>query len=161
MLDEKGRLFGKVSIVDLAIIFIVVLLVAGYLYRDRAAGTPTEAKTVVVKVVCNGVYPGTENSIKVGDHLVASGGLTNVKITDIRVEQANWTVETADGQINLTTNPFRKDIYLTLEGKTSQITPAEITFAGQKCRVGKEDFFIKTQKVEALAIVRDIAIKGE
>lgn len=161
MLDEKGRLFGKVSIVDLAIVLIVLILVAGYLYRDRAAGTPAQAKTVVVKVVCNGVYPGTEDSIKIGDNLVASGGVTNVRITDMRVEPAYWTVNTADGHMNLTTNPFRKDIYLTLEGKTSQITPAEITFAGQKCRVGKEDFVIKTQKVEVIAIVQDIAIEGE
>lgn len=161
MLDEKGRLFGKISVVDLAIIFIVLILVAGYLYRDRAAGTPAEAKTVVVKVVCNGVYPGTENSIKVGDQLVASGGLTNIKVTEMRVEPAYWVVNTAAGNMNLTTNPFRKDIYLTLEGKISQISPAEITFAGQKCRVGKEDFVVKTQKVETKAIVTDIAIEGE
>lgn len=161
VLDEKGRLFGKVSIVDLAIIFIVLILAAGYLYRDRAAGTQPEAQTVVVQVVCNGVYPGTENSIKVGDQLVASGGLTNIKVTDMRVEQAAWTVNTADGKMNLTTNPFRKDIYLTLEGKISSINPAEITFAGQKCRVGKEDFFVKTQKVEAKAVVLDINIEGE
>lgn len=161
MLDEKGRLFGKVSIVDLAIVFIVLILVAGYLYRDRAAGTPAAAKTVVVKVVCNGVYPGTENSIKVGDQLVASGGLTNVKVTEMHVEQAYWTVNAADGTMNLTTNPFRRDIYLTLEGKTSQISPAEIVFAGQKCRVGNEEFYIKTQKMEAKAIVLDIAVKDE
>lgn len=162
MLDEKGRLFGKINVVDLAIILVGIVLVAGYLYRDRAAGTPAEARTVVVKIVCNNVYPGTENSIKVGDRLVAGGGLTNIKVTEIRVQPALATATTADGKMNLTTNPFRKDIYLTLEGKISQITPAEITFGGQKCRVGKEDFVFKTQKVEvAKAIVLDINIEGE
>lgn len=161
VVDEKGRLFGKISIVDLAILFIIVILVAGYLYRDRAAETAPEAKTVTVKVVCNGVYPGTENSIEIGDNLVASGAVTNVEVIEKSVEPAAWVVNAADGRAVLSTNPFRKDIYLTLQGEITQVTPAEISFAGQKCRVGKEDFVIKTQRMEAEAVVLDIEVEDD
>ena len=108
VVDEKGRLFGKISIVDLAILFIIVILVAGYLYRDRAAETAPEAKTVTVKVVCNGVYPGTENSIEIGDNLVASGAVTNVEVIEKSVEPAAWVVNAADGRAVLSTNPSVK-----------------------------------------------------
>jgi hypothetical protein len=59
----------------------------------------------------------------------------------------------------LSKNPFRKDIFLTLEGQTAQITPAEITFAGKPCRRAKKIFYIKTQKVSLLATIISISIE--
>ncbi|NLO22420.1 MAG: DUF4330 domain-containing protein [Syntrophomonadaceae bacterium] len=159
MIDEKGRILGKVSIVDLAILLIVLALAFAYLYRDRAADVSPQAQTIVVEVVCANIYPGVENSLQVGDTLVASGALTNVKVTEMRVEDANWSTPNADGQVVLSKNPFRKDIFLTLEGKSSQVSAAEITFAGQKVQAGKDDFYVKTQKVSLKAIVISVSIE--
>lgn len=159
MIDEKGRILGKISIVDLAILLVVLALAFAYLYRDRAAEVSPQAQTVVVKAVCPNVYPGIENNLEVGDNLVASGALTNAKITEMRAEDANWATPNAEGIVVLSKNPFRKDIFLTLEGKSAQITPAEITFAGQKVQAGKEDFYVKTQKVSLLATVISISIQ--
>ncbi len=159
MIDEKGRIFGKVSIVDLAILLVVVALVFAYLYQDRAADVGSEARTIVVKVVCPNVYPGVEDNLQVGDTLVASGALTAVKITEMTVEQANWVAPDDAGQMVLSKNPFRKDIFLTLETTTSQVSPAEITFAGQKIRAGKEDFFVNTQKVSLESTVISVSVE--
>lgn len=159
MIDEKGRIFGKVSIVDLAILLVIVALVFAYLYRDRAADVSTQASTIVVKVVCPNVYPGVEDNLQVGDTLVASSAFTSVKITEMKVEPANWVVTDGNGQMMLSTNPFRKDIFLTLETKTSQVTPAEITFAGQKVRAGKDDFFVNTQKVTLKGTVISVLVE--
>jgi hypothetical protein len=63
MIDEKGRILGKVSIVDLIILLVIVALAFAYLYRDRAADISPQAKTVVVKAVCPNVYPGIENNL--------------------------------------------------------------------------------------------------
>jgi hypothetical protein len=159
MIDEKGRIFGKVSIVDLAILLVVLALVFAYLYKDRAADVSSEAKTIVVKVVCPNVYPGVEDNLQVGDTLVASGALTAVKITEMEVEQANWVAADDAGQMILSKNPFRKDIFLTLETTTSQVSPSEITFAGQKVRAGKEDFYVNTQKVSLISTVVSVAVE--
>ncbi len=159
MIDEKGRILGRINIVDLFIVLLVLALAFAYLYQDRALDVSPQANTIVVKVVCPNVYPGVENNLMLGDTLVASGALTNVKITEMRVDDANWATPNADGQVVLSKNPFRRDIFLTLEGQSAQVSPAEITFAGQKVQAGKEDFYVKTQKVSLLATVTSINIE--
>lgn len=148
LIDDKGRLFGKLNLIDLGVLLIVVILVAGFLYKDKAAGTASEGRTVILKVVSPAQYPGVGENIKVGDILVASGAPTGDHITAIEVKPANWVAPNSEGKMILSENPFRKDVYITIEGKTTQVTPGEITLAGQKVRSGKKDFVVKTQKVE-------------
>lgn len=148
LIDEKGRLFGKLNLIDLGVLLIVVILVFGFLYKDKAAGTESEGRTVILQVVSPAQYPGVGENIKVGDILVASGAPTSARITAVEVKPANWVAANGSGQMVLSQNPFRKDVYVTIEGKTTQVTPGEITMAGQKVRSGKKDFVVKTQTVE-------------
>lgn len=148
LIDDKGRLFGKLNLIDLGVLLLVVILAAGFLYKDSAAGADSEGRTVVLKVVSPAQYPGVGEQIKVGDIVVASGAPTGARITSVEVKPANWVAANAQGQMILSQNPFRKDVYVTIEGKTTQVTPGEITFAGQKVRAGKKDFVVKTQTIE-------------
>lgn len=158
-IDKKGKIFGVINIIDLFVVLAVVLLGVGYLYRDHGSEIQVgSGKSVTVKLVCNYAFPGAEESLRVGDHLVASSSLTGAVIKDIKVEQANETAPDDKGQMVLSKNPFRKDIYLTIEATDAQISPAEIIVAGQKCRAGKEDFFVKTQTVELKATVLDVEV---
>lgn len=159
LIDSKGKIFGLINIIDLAVVLIVIVLGAGYLYKDRGSDTTAAGKNVELKVVCNYAYPGSEKLLKVGDHLVANGALTNTVIKDIKVEQAWDTAANDKGESVLSKNPFRKDIYVTLESSDAQVSPAEIMVAGQKVRAGKEDFFFKTQTVELKAIVESVVVK--
>lgn len=159
MIDEKGRLGGKINIVDLAIVLVIVLLIGGYLYKDRATTVSPTAKTLIVKVVCTNAYSGVENNIEVGDYLVANSALTNAKIIEMKANDANWVATDNSGKTVLSKNPIRKDIFLTLEGESPQYSSAEISFAGQKIRAGKEDFILTTQKVELRTIVISIEEK--
>jgi hypothetical protein len=43
--------------------------------------------------------------------------------------------------------------------KTLAVTPAEITLGGQKVRAGKEDSYVKTQKVELEATILKVEVK--
>ena len=159
MIDEKGRILGKINIFDLAVLLVIVILIFGYLYRDRATNIDPEARTVLVKVVCPNIYPGVEQNLSVGDTLIAAGGFTGVHIAEMETKSANWVTCDGDGMMVLTKNPFRKDIFLSLEGKSAQISPTEIGFAGQKVRAGLEDFYVKTQKAELKATVISVEIK--
>jgi len=148
LIDDKGRLFGKLNLIDLGVLLLVVILVTGFLYKDKAAGTASEGQTVILQVVSPAQYPGVGEKIKVGDILVASGAPTSARITSVEVRPANWVAANSEGKMILSQNPFRKDVYVTIEGKTTQVTPGEITFAGQKVRAGKKDFVVKTKTVE-------------
>lgn len=160
LIDEKGRLFGKLNLVDLGVILLAVILIAGFLYKDKAAGTASEGRTVILKVVSPNQYPGVGENLKVGDILVASGAPTSARITSVEVLPAKWVSPDSSGKQVLSNNPFRKDVHLTIEGKTTQVTPGEITLAGQKVRAGKKDFVVKTQLVEmAESIIISVEVK--
>ncbi|QGU00482.1 hypothetical protein SYNTR_1888 [Candidatus Syntrophocurvum alkaliphilum] len=148
MIDERGRLFGFINIVDLAVILLVVLLAAGFLYRGQATEITAEPHMVRIEVVANNIFPGVEESLQVGDRLVAAGAITGAEITEMEVKEANWVTTDAEGKMHLETNPFRNDIHLTIEGPSTQIGPSQINFAGQEVRAGIEDFYVKTQVVE-------------
>lgn len=159
MIDSQGKLFGKINVIDLAVLLAVLLLVAGYLYRQQSSSVIVHPKTVEIRVVCPFVYPEVVPNLKVGDQLVANGELVPVQITKMDVKQALTTVTRAEGTQVLTYSPFRKDIFLTISGQTSSVTPGEITLGGQKVRAGKDDYFVKTQRTELKATILSVEVK--
>lgn len=160
MIDEKGRLFGKINIIDLAVVLVIVLLAGGILYREKgSSAVVAQPRTVVMKVVCLGVYPDAATQIKPGDQLVASGNLVPVYVKDVKIRRALNGTPNAEGQIILAEHPFRKDVLLTLEGKTMAVSPAEIVLGGQRVRAGIEDYVVKTQKFEAKATIISVEVK--
>ena len=159
MLDRQGRLFGRISIIDLAIILAVILVIAGVFYRGRGTEVAVTAKTVQLKVVCPFVYPDVVPNIKVGDQLVANNQLVPVYIRKVEVKQAATTVSKPDGSMILTENPFRKDIFLVIEGQTTAISPSQIMLGGQQVRAGKDDYFVKTRDLELKATILSVEVK--
>jgi hypothetical protein len=66
---------GKINVIDLVILLAVLLLVGGFLYREKGNTNVAAPKTVVMQVVCPYVYPNFAENLKAGDQLVASGSL--------------------------------------------------------------------------------------
>ncbi|MGE5544321.1 MAG: DUF4330 domain-containing protein [Bacillota bacterium] len=159
MLDKQGRLFGRVSIIDLAIVLAIILVIAGVFYRGRGTDVAVAAKTVRIEVVCPFVYPNVVPNIKVGDQLVANNQLVPVYIKEVEVKKAATTVSKPDGSMILTENPFRKDIFLVIEGQTTAVSPSQIMLGGQQVRAGKEDYYVKTRTVELRATILNVEVK--
>lgn len=159
MLDKQGRLFGRVSIIDLAILLAIVLVIAGVFYRGRGTDVAVTAKTVQIKVVCPFVYPEVVPNIKAGDQLVANNQLVPVYIKEVEVKKAATTVSKPDGSMILTENPFRKDMFLVIEGQTTAVSPYQIMLGGQQVRAGKDDYFVKTRTAELKATILNVEVK--
>jgi len=156
IIDDKGRLFGLINIIDLAVLLLVVFVAFGFFYRDRDAGT-AETRTAAVKVICPYLRPEVAAQIHEGDQLLARGQLQPVYVTELRVEKAKDMGTTSDGELLLQEHPFRKDVYLTLEGPVSQ-TGAELYMAGQQIRAGLEDYIVKTQFFEAKGEILEVRV---
>ncbi|MGI6550966.1 MAG: DUF4330 domain-containing protein [Syntrophomonadales bacterium] len=159
MIDKQGRLFGRISIIDLAIVLAVVLVIFGVFYRGRGTNVAVDPKTVQIKVVCPFVYPDVVPNIKEGDQLVANNQLVPVYIKEVDVRQANTTVSKPDGSMILTENPFRKDIFLVIEGQTTAVSPHQIMLGGQQVRAGKDDYYVKTRTAELKATILNVEVK--
>jgi len=157
MIDDKGRIFGLINIIDLVVILLVVILAFGYFYRNRTPDV-TETHTATVKVICPYLRPEVAAQLHEGDHLLARGQIQPAYIKELTVEKANDTASDSSGKIILQKHPFRQDVFVTLEGPVSY-TGAEIYMAGQQIRAGLDDYILKTQFFEATGEILEVNVK--
>lgn len=119
IIDEHGRVFGKVSIIDFVVVLVVLLIGAGLFVKynvldmTKKSGNTT-AFTYTVTVY--GVRDYTVNALKPGDVLYEknSGGNPVGTITDVKVADAKKVSETIDGRLVLGNFIGCKDVSLTV-----------------------------------------------
>ncbi|SHH92096.1 protein of unknown function [Sporobacter termitidis DSM 10068] len=120
IIDEHGRVFGKVSIIDFLVILIVVVVgVALYLRYDVLNPTDSAAETgsITYTIKIYGVRDYTANALKAGDALFDknnSGGYSIGTITDIAVSDAKKISETVDGKLVLGNYAAHYDVTVTV-----------------------------------------------
>lgn len=146
IIDDRGKLFGLINPIDLLVLLLVLLVGAGVYYKTQTAGAFIEPSKVKVTVLLPWLRPEEASTIKTGDILVAGGSYTNIKITDVKVEPGRAVNVTSEGKSVMTTDPYRKDVTVTIEG-VLPISGPEIRFGGQDLRTGKE-YYIKSQTYE-------------
>ena len=142
IIDKNGRLFGKLNLIDLAVIVVVVAVVAALgmkLFGNDAVEAVTSPDVqITYQVVCEDVPEAvadycTENY---SGQLLSSGKLLNAYITGCEA------VETPDETINL---------YFTIEG-TSSYSGNTYAMGSQEVRVGMEHL-VKTSDIECNGII--------
>ncbi len=118
MLDKNGRLFGKVSVIDLMAIIIVVIVAVGTIYRfnsPKASVSEGEA-TLVYTVKIPGVRDFTAQYYQEGLNCYdkKSGELIGA-IKSVRVEPYLDIATKTDGTIARAIKPGLSVIYLEIE----------------------------------------------
>ena len=92
LIDENGRIGGKISIIDIIVIALCLLVVLAVFVKynnDDTRAAKVESKTITYTVKIRGIREGTVNAMKKGDELYESLD-ENVMgtIADIKVEPA-------------------------------------------------------------------------
>ncbi|MBR6747723.1 MAG: DUF4330 domain-containing protein [Clostridia bacterium] len=163
LINEKGKLFGLINLVDLGCILIVVLLAAGLGWKllgnqVQTAVAPTTTMTTTMRV--RGVYPYAFDDFAnydfVGEKLVMGTGFVDAVITDVAVEPYHVQNVTADGDLVPCDDPERVDIVFTVE---SQVPSGSAVYkiGTQEVRMGRT-FILKTDIYEANAIIESVVI---
>lgn len=120
IIDENGRVFGKLSIIDFLVILIVVIIGAAlYMKFNVLEVTSGSANldTITYKITIYGARDYTLKGIETGDILYdknGSGGHAIGTITSIEANDAKKVAETLDGTLVLGNNIGRYDITLTV-----------------------------------------------
>ncbi len=156
ILDEKGKLFGIINIIDLGVLLLIVLLIAGGLwYKNREEpSTSAQMKDYLITVKCAGFGDDVIDAIHIGDKLYYAGGFIDADIKEVNVEPAKVDVYTADGRILVQEHPQLKDIYVTI--RVSDEIDDPMVFIGLlHANVGKE-MVLKTQYVEIPATITKV-----
>ena len=155
MIDEKGRLFGKINIVDLIVLLVIVIAAVVVGMKFLGGGNGNSAinpnKTPVrYTVLVEGVEPEVYENIRqyIPGQLMASGEMLDGYVTGVtpvegRVHTA--TVNTADGTLEIPVNEGKLDLIFTIECNVVNSITTEI--GTQEVRVGKIHT-VKTDKFE-------------
>lgn len=166
LIDEKGKLFGKLNIVDLIVVVVIVVLIAAVAVRFTSSklnanglNPASEDQYCYVTAFASLQVPEVAESLKIGDHVVAGGKYTDAEIVDIKVEPAAYVGVNSEGKAVYSEHPIWKDVTVVIKEK---INPSNITIkvGGQEARVGYS-YIIKTQTVEANAKIRGVEFKDE
>lgn len=159
LIDNKGRLFGIINIVDLAVLLVLILLAGGIAYKFlMEPGKETgkrNYKIYTVTVKCPMVEESVVDKIKKGDRIYYSDAFVNGVVKSVRYEDAKEAVLTTYGDYVIATHPYLKDVYVTLE-VTCDASSKAIMLGRYQVNLGK-DFTMKTTRVEILGKVIDIS----
>lgn len=149
LLDEKGRLFGKINLVDLAAVLILIAALAavgwklgGRKVADAVADRNPEYEYVAV---CARVYPEVCEFAEscVGDQLLAGSKLLNGEITEVVTKPHMEMSEQTGARLE---DPDFRDLYVTIRCKPT-LVGGSLTIGTQEIRVGKSHI-VKSTKLE-------------
>lgn len=145
MIDKNGRLFGKLNIIDLAVILVVVVVVAALGMKlfgnDVVESVTSPDVSITYEVVCEDVPQHVADYCieNYAQQLLSSGKLLNAYI--VACESRQTPEETID-------------LYFTIEG-TASYTGNTYSLGSQEVRVGMEHL-VKTSKIECEGIISNM-----
>ena len=119
IIDQHGRIFGKISIIDIFVILIVLALGAALYLKFNVldfTSKSTDTDTLTYTVTISGVRQYTLDGLKVGDLLydTDSSSYAVGTITAIDVSEAKTAAQMLDGTIVLGSYADHYDVTLTL-----------------------------------------------
>ena len=101
IINEKGKIFGLVNIIDLGAILLVLGLLAGglwYIQRENLA-SQKEMKEYTVTIKCASYFENVAKTLKTGDKFYYGKDFINAVISDVSYEDAKIDGYAADGTI--------------------------------------------------------------
>ena len=123
VIDDKGRLFGKVSVIDIIVVAVVAVLVVAYYTKFNVGDLPmSSSDTVEVTYTMRiaGIRMSSAGLLRLGDRFFATetgtymGYISNIHITE--AEAADTLV---DGSYVVAPVEERYDVTLTIEADCS------------------------------------------
>ncbi|MEE1043230.1 MAG: DUF4330 family protein [Clostridia bacterium] len=154
LFNSKGKLFGKVSIVDILVIILIVVAIAGAYVRFNGnnVGAVTKTTEFNYMITIREIRETNKNLLldSVGTDFRLDGKISSSMgtLTNVEVRDAIAEVEKTDGTIVSAAVPEKYDVVLTLkvngtETDTGYFTPEmyevcagkEITLTNIKCNV--------------------------
>lgn len=153
IINEKGKLFGVINVVDL-LVLISVLLVGGtivwQLLGDRVSDAVSPQTELTAVVAVAGAHPDLVNEVLrqelVGQKLVSGNYYLDAYVSRVWIEDYVMQAITDQGIILDAKDPTKKDIMFEIKAQVAKDT-ASPKIGSQEVRAGRT-FIVKTQTFE-------------
>lgn len=158
MIDDKGRLFGKLSIIDIFVVVLILGVIAGTAYKLKGpvATVNRGDKTIYYTVKISDVRSFTTDYYEEGMRVCDSkSGAYIGKIDAIRVEPYMDTVIMNDGTLKLAEKPGKVEIYLDLSAEGVETDQSFLVGGTYEVKAGT-GAYLSTKKVEVQGSVEKV-----
>lgn len=173
LLDAKGRLFGKISLLDLGAALIILMVLVGVFFYPGTAGSVAQVgavtKPVEVDVMVRGLTVSNPQALyetlstsETTNVIIRNQPYGQVGIKEVKLLPRSVAVPQPDGTVKSFPDPrpelnYTMDMLLTLTGD-AQVTDNGPVFGNSKVKVGTQielegelyDFFTSTVGVRVL-----------
>ena len=136
IIDKNGKLFGKISILDIIIVACIVFVAVIFIMnKGGKVAVPIGADSSVeytVKFKAYNVYKGERSPFNVGDGLYSNNGEYIGEITAVEEKATVSKIKLQNGNYTDFESPICVDYFITIEGSgtsSEKGTFAEGTFA--------------------------------
>lgn len=135
IIDDRGRLFGLINVIDLLVVVVVVGVVWGLLTRTAVLERLTRSyveKPVEILFLAENVRQYTVDAVQPGEvlrELRSDGEVGTVKTVEVRDYKEK--APDAEGNWHMSPVPGKKELYITVEGRLKEYNGA--------FRVGQSD----------------------
>jgi len=163
IVNEKGKLFGIINVVDL-IVIVAVIAVVGAIAWQLLGDDVSDAVNPDVELTAHVAIAGANTNLMeeverqdlVGEKLIANGAYTDAYISDVWFEDYTMSVEAADGSIVRATDPEEQTIWFEIKTTVGKgtLTPS---VGSQEVRVGRT-YTVKTRTFECDGIIYYVEI---
>lgn len=124
MINRDGKLFGKVSIIDIVVIALVIVLALGVykMFADDSSAVVTSSEKVECTFIIKNVRSYTADALAKKGSLYDKVSKEYVgEITDVKVDDGLYQINMADGSFKQVVPEDRYNVYVTVEfdGKAS------------------------------------------
>jgi len=140
-LHDRGRLFGKVNIVDLIVLLVIIAVVVFAVVRM----TGSSSKTVPVRVtyVVEAVRQATVSALQAKGDVTDDGGTGLGKVQDVVVAPTLVEVPTSDGGLKAVESPVFSDVSIVVLG-SGRVSGSTVRIGSVPMRVGKKVTLVGT-----------------
>jgi len=159
IIDNKGKIFGLINLIDLIVILVLGLLVVGggYKVMKKSPQVITQSEKVIVKVEISEVRQPSVDGIKEGDMLYHyDKGQVFGKIVKKNVVNFQKEAPTSDGRFVLSDVPGKYNVILDVEANATNTTDVVIV-GGEHTRIGAQ-FRLKNKNVAVFSTVLGVEI---
>lgn len=163
LIDSKGKLFGKINIVDLLIVLLIISI-AGGAYLVFFGGSDkqvVETTKVVYDFEITNVNMDFIEAITPGDPIRDStrGNELGTVVSKTSRKATMLNEDLINGRYIIADVPDAYDVVITIEAR-ADITPANIIVGGAEVKVGKK-FFIKGKGYANQGFVTKMTLVGQ
>ncbi len=158
LINEKGKLFGLVNIIDLCVILIIAIIIAGgfKLFGNRWSSVKPNG-TVKVQLEVAGIRNESVEALKIGDALSFYDENTQFgKIAEKKTAPYIETIQTSNNELVKTESPDKYAVTLIVECD-AYITDDVVIIGGQPTRIGNQ-FTLKNRTISVIGTVMQVDI---